>query len=125
MKLLLDTHIVLWCLTDPGTLAATALPVIRQEENPLYCSIASLWEMAVKASLGKLRIPAELFEGLTAARIQLLPILPEHALDVSELPPKHGDPFDRLLVAQARREGMTLVTRDQRLRSYSVSILEG
>ena len=124
MKLLLDTHVVLWCVADPGALSPQSRELLENGGHELFCSVASLWEIGVKAALGKLRMQEDLLEALRQASIGLLSILPEHALEVAKLPHNHGDPFDRMLVVQAQKEGLTLVTRDLRLKHYFVPILE-
>ena len=121
--LLLDTHVVLWWLDDPELIAAPAREAIADGENDVFVSAASAWEVAIKTALGKLRAPEDLEAALEAAGFAALPITARHALSVRDLPDVHQDPFDRILAAQARVEGLTLVTRDSRLGQYGVGVL--
>lgn len=124
MSLLLDTHIVLWWLADRARLTATTIALIQDPANRVFVSIATVWEMAIKESLGRLTIPDEFLSSLDACGIELLPISEYHALAVANLPPIHKDPFDRMLVAQAMHEGLTLVTRDPLVMAYPVATLQ-
>lgn len=121
---LLDTHAFLWMTSAPDRLGQKAREVIDDPASRLVLSVASVWEMAIKRSLGKLELPAPLpsflKRQLHATRTDLLDVLAEHALEVEELPWHHRDPFDRLLVAQARFEGLTLLSRDTALGGYGV-----
>lgn len=121
MRLLLDTHVVLWALADDPTLSEEARAAIVAGRNTVLVSAASAWEIAIKKTLGKLRAPDDFEEQLAAHRLEPLPVSVAHALAVEELPHHHSDPFDRLLVAQARAEGLTLVTRDSRLPRYGIA----
>lgn len=121
--LLLDTHVVLWWLDDPQQIAPTAREAIADGLNDVFVSAASAWEVAIKSALGKLHAPDDLEAALAEAGFTALPITVRHALGVRELPDVHQDPFDRILVAQARAEGFTLVTRDPRLGQYGVGVL--
>ncbi|MGQ0624970.1 MAG: type II toxin-antitoxin system VapC family toxin [Sporichthyaceae bacterium] len=122
MKLLLDTHVLLWWLSDVQ-LNPEAVAAIAAAENEVWVSSASVWEMSIKAGLGKLDMPDDLSVQLRHHQFEVLPIGLAHALAVRSLPPHHSDPFDRLLVAQASLEGFTLVTRDQNLCRYEVAVL--
>jgi PIN domain nuclease of toxin-antitoxin system len=123
MKLLLDTHALLWWLDDPTKLADTAQAAIREPENAVYVSAATAWEIAIKQALGKLDAPDNLREVLLACQFVPLPVTVEHAMGVRSLPLHHHDPFDRMLVAQAIVEGMTIVTRDASVLRYPVPSL--
>ena len=116
MRLLLDTHVFLWWVNDSPELSPKARAVIRKGQNACFLSVASAWEMAIKASTGKLVLlqPVERFipEQLGANGFQLLPIDFKHAAKVESLPFLHRDPFDRLLVAQAMSEKMSIVSAD-------------
>jgi PIN domain nuclease of toxin-antitoxin system len=119
MRLLLDTHIVLWCLDDDPRLSAEAWTSIETAEA-VWVSSASLWEAAIKYQLGRLSVPPErLAEGLSASGFLELPIRFQHAVAVSRLPTLHRDPFDRLLLAQAISEPLHLMTADEQLAPYS------
>lgn len=123
MRLLLDSHVALWWLAEPARLEPAARSAIEDPAHLLYVSAASIWEIGLKVSKGKLRVPAGYAELLWAEGMQPLPISVAHAQAAIELPPIHADPFDRLLVAQARLEGLTLVTRDALISGYAVPTL--
>lgn len=127
MRLLLDTHALLWFLKDDGNLSPAARTVIEGPSHLSCVSHATAWEVAIKVSLGKLRLPLpyeDLFpRGLEARGFRLLAINPRHFHALLRLPRHHGDPFDRLLIAQAQVEGLTLVTRDGQFAPYGVPLL--
>ena len=123
VELLLDTHALLWWLADDPQLSADARTAIADPDSVVAVSAASAWEIAIKSAAGKLRAPAELEQQLQRERFVPLPIRLPHALRAGALPPHHADPFDRMLVAQAELEGLTLVTRDPALRSYGIETL--
>lgn len=123
MKLLLDTHVVLWWLAEPEALAPSAYKAIEAPTNEVYVSAASLWEMSIKQQLGKLTLPSDPIEALESIGFIMLDISAEHGWRAGGLPPHHRDPFDRLLVAQADIESMVLVTRDTHIPKYGVPIL--
>ena len=121
MKLLLDTHLLLWAADDPRRLPKAARVLIEDIENELLFSAASLWEVTNKRSLGRqdFQVDARLLRrGLLDNGYSELPINSEHAVNVDHLPSTHKDPFDRILVAQAIVEGITLLTNDRRLVGY-------
>ena len=121
MKLLLDTHLLLWAANEPKRLPKAARVLIEDLENDLLFSAASLWEITIKCSLGRedFRANARLLRrGLLDNGYTELPITSEHAVNVDYLPSTHKDPFDRILVAQATVEGITLLTNDQRLVNF-------
>jgi PIN domain nuclease of toxin-antitoxin system len=120
MTLSLDTHTLLWWLEDPQLLSKAARKAIGDGKNTVYVSAAVAWEIAIKKALGKLDAPDDLEAAMAANRFQPLPITIAHALAVASLPPIHNDPFDRLLIAQARHEGFKLVSRDGHVISYGV-----
>jgi PIN domain nuclease of toxin-antitoxin system len=122
VSLLLDTHIVLWWLNDDPTLAQELKD--RLDHDPdVYVSAATVWEVAIKQALGKLDGPADLPERIRDSGFQPLAIDHDHAIAAGRLPLIHRDPFDRILVAQAQHEELTLVTRDPYCQKYDVSIL--
>ncbi|HEY7328643.1 MAG TPA: type II toxin-antitoxin system VapC family toxin [Gemmataceae bacterium] len=123
MNLLLDTHAVLWWLDDPARLAPQARAAIEEPENLVFVSAAVAWEMSIKHAAGKLRCPDDLESVMEQNSFRPLPVSIRHALNAGALPPHHNDPFDRLLVAQAQAEGLTLVTRDPTMPAYGVAIL--
>ena len=121
---LLDTHAFLWFLSDDPKLPATVKGTIEEAEN-VYVSIASFWEIAIKESIGKLILPApitQLMEACEKLGFAILPIKAVHLSLLKGLQRLHGDPFDRLLICQAKAEDMTLVTLDENIRKYEVSV---
>jgi PIN domain nuclease of toxin-antitoxin system len=120
MNLLLDTHVLLWWLDDPMQLSEPARAAIRDAANVVWVTAATAWEIVIKKALGKLDAPDNLDDVLRECRFMPLPITVAHALAVQSLPMHHRDPFDRMLVAQAHSEGMTVVTRDPKILVYSV-----
>lgn len=122
MRLLLDTHALLWWLDDDVRLDRSAAAAIA-EADYVAVSAASAWEIGIKQALGKLDGPADLAAEMTTNGFTELPVTATHAVAAGELPPHHADPFDRMLVAQARLEGLTLVSRDPRLADYGVAHL--
>jgi PIN domain nuclease of toxin-antitoxin system len=122
MNLLLDTHVVIWWLTDDPTLSEEIKARLDHEPD-VYVSPATIWEVAIKQAIGKLKEPADLPERIRDSGFRELPIRSEHAVAAGRLPLIHRDPFDRMLVAQARCEDLTLVTRDPEVQKYEVSVL--
>lgn len=121
MNLLLDTHILLWAAAEPSKLSPKATALISNEDNRLYFSAASLWEVVIKNGLGRpdFRVdPHLLRRGLVDNGYLELPITSQHTLAVSHLPDIHKDPFDRILVAQAETEGFLLITSDELVARY-------
>jgi PIN domain nuclease of toxin-antitoxin system len=118
--LLVDTHALLWWLTDDPALSKTAREALADPATDVRVSTASVWEIAIKRALGKLTAPDDLPDHIEAAGFAWLPISAEHAWRVRELPPHHRDPFDRLLVAQCLTEGMPIVSGDARFGAYGV-----
>lgn len=123
MRLLLDTHILLWWLADEMRIPEQHREVIRDGRNQVFVSAASAWEIAIKRRLGKLRTPADLKTQITNARFELLNVTIDHALAIEGLPDHHSDPFDRMLVAQARSENLTMVSEDPKVRLYDLPVL--
>ena len=121
--LLLDTHVLLWWLDDPASLQAPPRRLIADPRTRVFVSAAVAWEISIKRQLGKLEAPDDLEAALEEERFQHLPITVRHALAVAELPAIHGDPFDRIQIAQARLEGLTIVTRDGTIPRYDVPCL--
>ncbi len=122
MSLLLDTHVVLWWLADDPQLADELKDRLDHEPD-VRVSAATIWEVAIKQALGKIAAPADLPERVRDCGFRELPIGFAHAIAAGRLPPLHKDPFDRMLVAQARCEGLTLVTRDPHCQQYDVLTL--
>jgi PIN domain nuclease of toxin-antitoxin system len=127
VRLLLDTHAILWWVTDDDRLSERAGEVIADGANDVYFSAASAWEIAIKAGLGRIRLPDEAWtftpDQLERNAFQALPVHVAHAVAVITLPDVHRDPFDRMLVAQAITEGLTIVSADPELARYAVPVL--
>jgi len=123
LKLLLDTHAALWWLSGDERFGEQAERQLTDETNQVLLSAAVVWEVAVKRSLGKLEAPEDLAPTLLSAGAQALPVSLEHAAAVERLPWHHRDPFDRMLVAQASIEGAALVSGDDALRPYGVTLV--
>jgi len=125
MNLLLDTHAFLWAIDDNPNLSQEARTAITDGNNMVFVSAATAWEISIKKAIGKLTIPGKSYMGeLNAHRFTPLDITTEHALAVENLPQHHKDPFDRLLIAQAQLEKLSLVTRDPRIKQYTVQVIE-
>jgi PIN domain nuclease of toxin-antitoxin system len=122
-SLLLDTHVLLWSLGDVGRLSPAAQEAIVSGGVPVHVSSASIWEIAIKRRSGKLKAPANLVAQIAEARFEELPISHQHADLAGALPLHHRDPFDRMIVAQARCEGMTIISCDERIAAYGVAML--
>jgi len=122
VSLLLDTHVVLWWLADDPTLSDDIKARLDHEPD-VYVSPATVWEVAIKQAIGKLREPPDLPERILASGFRELPITSEHAIAAGRLPLIHRDPFDRMLVAQALCEGLTLLTRDADIAKYGLPLL--
>ncbi len=126
VRLLLDTQVALWGLTNDRRLTTKAQKLILETENDVFISVASLWEIAIKHSLGRGDMPvsgSRAYELFLAAGYQILTIEAAHAIAVESLPAIHNDPFDRMLVAQALSEPMRLVTHDRAVAEYSDSVI--
>ena len=120
--MLLDTHVFLWWRSEPSKIPGQVHKVIASAEI-VFVSAASAWETSIKAALGKLKLPESFEVGVADSNFEQLPIAFSHAERVASLPPHHRDPFDRMLIAQAQSEGLTLVSHDRRLTPYEVPIL--
>ena len=120
--LLLDTHVALWLLMD-APLSEDARTAVAAPVNAVFLSIVSAWEVAIKQGRGTLEVQDDYLDLLAGQGVKLLAIRPEHTRTVRDLPHHHRDPFDRMLVAQAQVERLTLVTRDERLGQYDVRVL--
>ncbi len=124
MKLLLDTHAFLWWLGNDRKLSTAAHDMIRNPHTLVHVSAASIWEIAIKAKLGRLEVrDGDLVAEIEANGFAELPITARHAQSAGALPRHHDDPFDRMLIAQARIEDLVVVTRDRRFRHYGVQLL--
>lgn len=127
MKILLDTHVWLWWLSEPERLPGAIREALEDGENPLYLSVLTSWEIAIKYATGKLPLPEPplvfVEKRLQRDGLQTLHIEHRHALAVAQLPMHHHDPFDRLLIAQARDESMVLATVDAKIKAYEVATI--
>lgn len=123
MRLLLDTNAFLWALDNLERLTPATRALLADEENELFVSLASLWEIGIKVATGKLTAQLDWEDYLPRMGAVLLPVQMEHAREVSRLPPLHRDPFDRMLVAQAKVENLILVTGDRHLAEYDIAVL--
>ena len=121
-RLLVDTHALLWWLTDDPALSPVARAAIADPANEPLVSSASVWEIAIKRSLGKLTAPDDLPDRISDGGVGWLAISAQHAWQVRELPRHHGDPFDRILVAQALIERVAIITTDAQLGDYGVQV---
>ena len=127
MKLLVDSHAFLWAITEDDRMSIEARRLFADPNNDLWLSAASLWEIVIKASLGKLPLPppidAYIRRHLLENSVQVLPVYSSHVFELAALPLHHRDPFDRMLVAQSRVESMPILSADPLLRAYPVEIL--
>lgn len=124
MKCLLDTHALLWWLTDDLQLGQSAKDLIADPANDIIVSIVSLWEVQVKVRVGKLDADLQkLLDEIAAQAFELLPIEPKHLLHLKALPMHHKDPFDHLLISQAISEGLTFISNDRHAPSYPVQVM--
>ena len=124
MSLLLDTHVLLWWLDDDQMLSHEARQSISDVRHDVYVSAVTAWEISIKKALGKLEVPDDLDAAISANAFLELPITIAHAMAAGQLPNHHSDPFDRMLVAQANLEGLTLVSRDENINKYEVTVLK-
>ena len=122
-RLLLDSHVLLWALSDVSRLRESARGLIADSNNYVAVSAVSVWELGIKAAQGKLSVPDRLEEATRRSGFAELAITFAHAREAAALPPVHGDPFDRMLVAQAQIEQLEIVTRDRRLQEYDVRVV--
>lgn len=127
MKILLDTHTFIWWIANPSLLSRKACSFLEDQNSELFLSIASVWEIAIKANLGKLELrePIEKLipEQLNLNSISLLPIQLKHIFELSHLAPLHKDPFDRLLIAQSRTEKIPILSNDHIIKKYGAKVL--
>ena len=123
MRLLLDTHILLWWLADSPSLSDRARERIADPDNAVFVSAVSLWEIWLKHSLGKLELPSDFEERLAGESFESLPLLAVHTREVASLPWHHRDPFDRMLIAQARATELKFVTADETAAHYGDFVL--
>jgi len=120
MKVMLDTHVLLWWLHDDPVLSERTRRIIANSKNAVFVSAAAIWEIRIKHALGKLRIPPDFREVLANQPFLFLDITVDHAHAVGNLPDHHRDPFDRMMVAQADAERLTIITRDDKVKQYDI-----
>lgn len=123
-RLLLDTHVLLWWLADDAALGPRARSLIAAADNVIYVSAASIWEISIKKSLGKLQAPDGFDMIMDEEGFESLVIDAFHAEQAGALPPLHRDPFDRMLIAQAQAEGLSILTCDQNIAPYGVRLID-
>jgi PIN domain nuclease of toxin-antitoxin system len=124
LRLLLDTHVLIWAMQQPERLSPTARTALADRQNEIFVSAASVWEIAIKVASGRLAFPVAAIDIMLAEMgFGVVEIAPRHAVELLALPRLHGDPFDRMLIAQARAEGLTLVSDDAMIRQYDVALL--
>jgi PIN domain nuclease of toxin-antitoxin system len=124
LDLLLDTHVFIWAVSEPSRLESGMRAALVSADNQILVSAVTPWEIAIKRAAGRLEFPLDLFDS-TIERMgcDILPILPAHGIAAGALPRHHGDPFDRMLIAQALTEALTLVTQDHAFLRYNVPVL--
>jgi PIN domain nuclease of toxin-antitoxin system len=129
VNILLDTNCLLWAMAEPERLGENSRALLENKESALYLSVASSWEIAIKARLGKLPLPSEpeqyIADVVQHLSVNILDIQNHHALQTYHLPTHHNDPFDRLLIAQAQVERLMLMSADRQFRLYEVDLLWG
>lgn len=124
MRYLLDTHIFIWWLSSDKRLKGSWRQLISDPHNLIFVSVVSAWEMSIKLQLGKLRLKAPLSDCFKDLQFEMLNISLNHVLNLNRLPLKHKDPFDRMLVSQAKVEDCILITDDRKIKQYKVAILD-
>jgi PIN domain nuclease of toxin-antitoxin system len=122
-NLLVDTHVLLWALGSPDSLSERTRQTLVDPDNEVFVSTVTAWEISIKTAIGKLRAPSDLHEQIRRLRFRPLPVTFEDGIAVRGLPMIHRDPFDRMLIAQARAHGLTLVTNDKDITQYDVSTM--
>ncbi|HEY4192008.1 MAG TPA: type II toxin-antitoxin system VapC family toxin [Mesorhizobium sp.] len=127
MRILLDTHVAIWALTQPRLIPDRIGSVIKEEETSVFVSVAVIWEIAIKSSLNRASAPdvdaARIVQMCNDAAYEIVPVTPAHAVAVASLPHIHADPFDRIMIAQAIIEPMRLVTHDKVVAAYDKNFL--
>lgn len=123
MRVLLDTHVLLWWLANPERLSPKAVDTIADPSTEGLVSVVSIWEMVVKQALGKLDMPTDLMDVLQEEQFEILDVRAAHALGLRDLPLHHRDPFDRMLVSQCTQENCPLLTRDANMKAYAITVI--
>lgn len=122
-KILIDSHILIWALTEPDKLQSAHKKLLESTSNDIIVSVASLWELHIKASLNKLSLPDNLFDVLDENMISIIPVKREHLAELMNLPHHHRDPFDRLLIAQSVAENFPILSYDSIFQNYPVEMM--
>lgn len=123
MRLLIDTHVLLWCLADDRRLKKPTRALLTSADHVVFLSAATLWEIQIKASIGKLDLPRGFSAAVDALKFESLAVTAAHTEQLGRLPMHHRDPFDRMLIAQAQAEGLTLLSHDATFGAYDVDLL--
>jgi PIN domain nuclease of toxin-antitoxin system len=123
VKLLLDTNALIWSMVRRERIPSAAIEAIEDKANDVFVSVVSAWEIEIKAAKGRLELPSGLEEALAAQSFEALSVAMRHVHAVESLPRHHRDPFDRMIVAQAHLEGMTIITSDSEIQRYPVAVL--
>ena len=126
MKYLIDTKILIWILIDTNKIPSNILDLIKKKENEIYLSLVSIWEIAIKISIGKLILPFELnniIQEINELNINIIEIKPEHLIKTAELPFVHKDPFDRLIISKSIIENLPIITSDNNFKNYNVNLI--
>jgi PIN domain nuclease of toxin-antitoxin system len=123
VKVLLDTHILLWWLADDPRLPTAVAAVIADRDTDVLVSAATAWEISIKQATGRLEAPDDLLDAIAANEFETLAITAKHAMAAGHLPTRHADSFDRMLIAQAQIEALTLITVDRRFSEYEVDLM--
>lgn len=123
MRLLLDTNALIWTMVRRERIPSVAIDAIEDKANDVFVSVISAWEIEIKAAKGRLELPSDLEDALAAQSFEPLAVAMRHARAVESLPRYHRDPFDRMIIAQAHLEGMTVITSDSEIRRYPVAVL--
>ncbi len=123
MRLLIDSNAFIWMVSQPRELSAASRDAIVDPANQRFLSMSAIWEIAIKLSIGKLSLPGTLQAAANSMGAEMLPITMTHIGRVQTLPLHHRNPFDRMMIAQAMEEGLTIVTRDRHFRAYGVPVL--
>lgn len=124
MKFLLDTHSLLWTVFEPDKLSTEAQEIIVDHNNIICVSLISLWEISIKQNIGRLDIPKEFFEVVNEGGFEILPLTMDQIKKYRTLPLHHRDPFDRMLIIQARQQKLIFITRDSEISKYDIEIVK-
>ncbi len=123
MRYLVDTNIFIWWMEENKRLHKEQMNLLNDPQNQIFLSVASIWEIVIKQAKGKLKTPRDIGGGIKRSKFTMLPIETSHVLGVGKLPLHHNDPFDRLLISQAKVEKLTLITSDQKFKKYQLSLM--